>query len=39
MNKASLNILVRQELTRGAIYDRNSRDNVSVILIVLNKWY
>lgn len=28
-----------QELTRGAIYDRNSRDNVSVILIVLNKWY
>lgn len=28
-----------QELTRGAIFDRNSRDNVSVILIVLNKWY
>lgn len=28
-----------QNLTREAIHKRNSRDNVSVILIVLNKWF
>lgn len=28
-----------QHLTHDAIRKRNSRDNVSVILIILNKWY
>lgn len=28
-----------QQLTYDAIRKRNSRDNVSVILIILNKWY
>ena len=28
-----------QSLTHDAIRKRNSRDNVSVILIILNKWY
>ncbi len=28
-----------QHLTHDAICKRNSRDNVSVILIILNKWY
>jgi serine/threonine protein phosphatase PrpC/pSer/pThr/pTyr-binding forkhead associated (FHA) protein len=28
-----------QQLTNEAIRQRNSRDNVSVILIILNKWY
>lgn len=28
-----------QNLTHEAIRKRNSRDNVSVILIILNKWY
>eukprot|EP01041_Mallomonas_annulata_P002450 gene2450-4758_t len=28
-----------QSLTREAIHKRNSRDNVSVILIILNKWF
>jgi serine/threonine protein phosphatase PrpC len=30
---------VLQNLTHEAIRKRNSRDNVSVILIILNKWY
>lgn len=28
-----------QNLTHQAIRERNSRDNVSIILIILNKWY
>ena len=28
-----------EALTDDAINNRNSRDNVSVILVVLNKWY
>ena len=28
-----------EALTDDAINNRNSRDNVSVILIILNKWY
>lgn len=28
-----------QNITNEAIKKRNSRDNVSVILIILNKWY
>jgi hypothetical protein len=33
------NCFISQSLTHDAIRKRNSRDNVSVILIILNKWY
>jgi serine/threonine protein phosphatase PrpC len=39
MTCISYNASVLQNLTHEAIRKRNSRDNVSVILIILNKWY